>query len=309
VQTRLHDGALEVLLTPLDECRRLFDAPGRFLMLPAEEISAMLPVSYVPVHVNATNLVTAIAPAAGDTVREVAQRAIDAVLEQRRATGQPMFPHLPHPNYGWAFTAADLAALRGNRFVEVYNGHPAVANGGDATHPAVERMWDEALTERLLRGEPPLYGLAVDDAHDYGAADPRRASPGRGWVMVRAPALEPAALIEALERGDFYASSGVTLAALRAGARGITLRVAAEPGVRYTVRFVGTRRPPAAADRIVAEAAVGEVLAEVSGEVARYRMRGDELYVRAVVQSSKPTANGAPGELQAAWTQPVQPAR
>jgi hypothetical protein len=37
-------------------------------------------------------------------------------------------------------------------------------------------------------------------------------------------------------------------------------------------------------------------------------MRGDELYVRARVVSSKPKANPAyAGEVEMAWTQPVRP--
>lgn len=306
VRSRETGGALQVLLTPLDECRRLLDEPGRFLTLPGEELTTSVPGPGAvpgPVHVNATNLAVAIAPPAGDTAVEVAQRSVDAVRAQRAATGQPMFAHLPHPNFGWAFSAHDLAAVRGNQFIEVYNGHPFAWNAGDATHAPVERLWDEALTERLLRGDPPLYGLAVDDAHDYGAPNPRAANPGRGWVMVRAPRLDAGALIAALERGDFYATTGVTLAGLRAGPRGIALRVRAEPGVRYATRFIGTRRPAAA---LPAEA-IGEVLAEQIGPTASYRLRGDELYVRAVVTSS--AVRAVTGEPERAWVQPVSPRR
>jgi hypothetical protein len=162
-----------------------------------------------------------------------------------------------------------------------------------------------------LRGEPPLYGLAVDDAHDYDAVDPGRANPGRGWVMVRAPRLQAADLIAALERGDFYASTGVTLAGLRTGRRGIALRIDAEAGVTYTTRFIGTRAPPASPDQpgaTPAGQAIGEVLAEVSGPQAAYRMRGDELYVRAVVVSSRVrTTAGVSTEGERAWVQPARP--
>ncbi len=39
--------------------------------------------------------------------------------------------------------------------------------------------------------------------------------PGQGWVMVRAPRLETRALLDALERGEFYASTGVELPSIR----------------------------------------------------------------------------------------------
>ena len=41
--------------------------------------------------------------------------------------------------------------VRGEKFFEVYNGHPNVHNDGDAHHGSVERMWDIALTFRLSR--------------------------------------------------------------------------------------------------------------------------------------------------------------
>lgn len=306
VVSRWRDGALEVLLTPVDECRLLLEEPGRFLVLPGEEITTAVPGGAgeaIPAHLNATNLALPIAPAGGASVREVLQRGIDAVLAQRRRTGQPMFPHVPHPNYGWAVGADDLAALRDLRFVEIFNGHPWVRNDGDVLHPPVERLWDLALTERLRRGDPPLFGLAVDDAHAYGGAadDAWAAGPGRGWVMVRAARLDAAALVAALEEGDFYASTGVTLRDLRVGGGRIALRIHAEPGVTYTTRFIGTRRAPA-------DDAVGVLLDEVSGPSASYHLRGDELYVRAVVVSSKTRARPAgSAELERAWLQPLVP--
>jgi hypothetical protein len=53
---------------------------------------------------------------------------------------------------------------------------------------------------------------------------------------------------------------------------------------------------------------VGTVLSEQRGTTATYVMRGDEIYVRARVTSSKPKANFSyPGEMEMAWTQPVRP--
>jgi len=56
-----------------------------------------------------------------------------------------------------------------------------------------------------------MYGLACDDSHDYHGLPNREANPGRGWVEVLAKELTPAALIAALDSGQFYASSGVRL--------------------------------------------------------------------------------------------------
>ena len=73
--------------------------------------------------------------------------------------------------------------------------------------PGLEEAWDAILTSGTL-----LYGIAVDDAHRFKEpGNPDVAGPGRGWVAVRAPRLDARALLDALERGDFYASTGVEL--------------------------------------------------------------------------------------------------
>lgn len=297
VDAREDAGTLQVRLKTLGEYRTLFERPGRFLVIQGEEITDRF--GRKPIHVNATNVAEQIDPQGGGSVLEVMQNNVDAVLEQRRRTGRPMFPHLNHPNFGWAVTVEDLVALRRERFFEVYNGHPLVHNEGDHAHPGTERMWDIVLTERLRQARPLMYGLAVDDAHHYQTHGADRANPGRGWVMVRAPALTAEAIIAALEAGDFYATTGVELEAVESGPDGLRVRIRPEPGVTYTTRFIGTRRT---GDRI------GVALAEVDGASAAYRFRGDELYVRAKIVSSKRKANPyRKGEVEVAWTQPATP--
>jgi hypothetical protein len=51
---------------------------------------------------------------------------------------------------------------------------------------------------------------------------------------------------------------------------------------------------------------VGAVLAAVKGTKAEYVLKGDELYVRARVTSTKPMKSSpVGGEVEMAWTQPV----
>ena len=300
IEARTRNGQLEVRLKTLAEYAPLFNEPGRFLVIQGEEITDS--VADKPVHVNATNLQQLIPPQGGNTVRECMQRNIDAVLAQRKRTGRPMFPHLNHPNLGWAVSPEDLAAVTGERFFEVYNsGSPGVKNEGDDTHPDTERMWDLVLTDRLRRGAEMMYGLAVDDAHTYGQIEPRRSNsnPGRGWVMVRAATLSPAALIEAMEAGNFYSTTGVVLEDVHFENGRLAIKIRAEAGIKYTTRFIGTRRNTSS---------IGQTLAEISGEQAEYVMTGDELYVRATVISTKPKQNPyRAGEVEVAWTQPVVP--
>ena len=310
------EGVHEVRLKTLEEYRELFEEPGEFLMVSAEEITDE--VDEKPIHVNATNVESLIEPRGGDTVREVMQNNVDAVLEQREATGRPMFPHINHPNFGWAIKVEDLIALRGEKFFEVYNGHPQVHNEGDELRPSTERMWDILLAERLSAGEALMYGIAVDDAHNYHDLDDEHSNPGRGWVMVRSTSLDAGALVTAMEAGDFYGSSGVALDSIITNSERMSITVRADAGVRYRIRFIGTRKGyDRSKEEVQLEDAsvlyrysddIGEVLAEVEGTAATYEFQGDELYVRAKVVSTKLKENPyRAGEHEAAWVQPYVP--
>ena len=304
-------------LKTFEEYRSLFEEPGKFLLIQSEEITDRFEDK--PLHVNATNVKERIEPQGGGSVREVLQRNVDAVLAQRERTGQRMFPHVNHPNFGWAVKVEDLIALQGEKFFEVYNGHPLVHNEGDELRPSTERMWDILLAERLSQGEPVMYGIAVDDAHNYRALDSQHSNPFRGWVRVRARELSADALVQAMENGDFYGSSGVELEDVFWDHEGLSLRIRAAEGVQYRTAFVGTRR---GYDRSTEEVSagegedaavlrrysddIGEVLAEAEGPEPVYRFQGDELYVRAKVVSTRLKANPyREGEYESAWVQPV----
>lgn len=318
VATRVRNGKVEVRLRTLDEVRRLLEEPGRFLMIQSEEITAAHDGK--PIHVNATNLQEFIPPQSGSSVLDTMQKNVDAVNEQRNRTGMPMFPHINHPNFGWAITAEELMQLEGEKFFEVYNGHPAVHNYGDGTHAGIERVWDILLTKRLAELKKGImYGIAVDDAHNYHESHITKANPGRGWVMVRAKRLHAHDIVHAMEDGDFYATSGVTLDDVAFDGRELSIRIRPEKGVTYTTYFIGTRRgydptatpvtnemgkPLAVTMRYSDD--IGMVLSKVEGVSARYVLRGDEIYVRARVVSSKRKVNPyAEGETETAWVQPV----
>jgi len=51
----------------------------------------------------------------------------------------------------------------------------------------------------------------VDDSHHYHSHGVGKSNNGRGWVMVRSERLDPPSIIAAMEAGEFYASSGVSL--------------------------------------------------------------------------------------------------
>ena len=320
VQTRTREGRQEVRLRTLEEFRSHLEKPGAFLMIKGEEITDRW--KNAPVHMNATNLRELIKPQGGNSVLEVMQANMNQLLSQRKTTGQPMFLHLNHPNFGWGVTAEDLMRVKGESFFEVYNGHPSVRNIGDKTHASTERMWDIINTRRLSElNMNILYGLATDDSHNYHGLAPGRSNSGRGWVMVRAAKLEPLSLISAMESGNFYSSTGVTLKELTQTKKEIAISIALEKGISYTIQFIGTRKgydPKNEPYTLVSGAKlrvthrysddIGQVLATIKGPRAVYRLKGDEIFVRAKIISSKPQENAiTPNANEMAWTQPITP--
>jgi hypothetical protein len=317
VETREPDGGkLEVRLKTLPEFRGKFEESGRFLLIDAEEITDSH--SGLPIHINATNVGELIRPAGGESVRDVIQRNLESVKAQSERLGRPILAHVNHPNFGWAVTAEDLAHATAERFFEVYNGHPGVRQLGDDVHASIERAWDIANALRIQElGEAPLFGLATDDSHNYHNAS--ASIPGRGWVVVRAESLNAEELIDAMEVGDFYASSGVALRDVRFADGVLEIEVEPVEGETYRIDFVGTPAGVDLSGEVVEgedgapvhathryPAAVGSILRSEVGTSARYELTGDELYVRTIVTSSaSPDRPVWEEQRKQAWTQPV----
>lgn len=292
------DSIIKVRLKTLREYRPLFEEKGQFLVMKSEEITDAY--KQKPIHINATNIQELIEPKGGESVVEVMQNNIDAVMAQRERTGKPMIPHLNHPNFGWAVTAEDIKQLAGEHFFEVYNGHPLVHNYGDSLHSGMEEIWDQVLTHYLLNGKGLMYGIAVDDSHNYHEFSSKHSNPGRGWIMVQADSLTPSSLIKALENGAFYASTGVELSSIASDKTGLYVEVNEQQGIDYEIQFWGTLK--ANPD------STGVLLKTAEGSKAQYVFTGNELYVRAKVISGKLKENPyKPGEVEVAWGQPHVP--
>jgi hypothetical protein len=244
-----------------------------FLLVPGEELTSSFEKH--PVHVNGLNIPGVIERRTADGMVATIQANVDAV----RAVGA--VPQINHPNFGWAFGAAELAQIQNDALLEIFNGHPSVHNAGGGDKPGLEEIWDT-----LLGGGARVWGVAVDDAHHFqGEFSASRANPGRGWVVVRATALEPQALVDALAAGGFYASTGVELSDVVIQPDRIEIHIAQVGDFRYTTTFIG---------------AGGRILARTGANPAVYELGRDVGYVRAKVVNSAGYA---------AWTQPAFVAR
>ncbi|HIF01491.1 MAG: hypothetical protein ABGZ23_16540 [Fuerstiella sp.] len=321
VQTRTKDERLQVRLKNFDQIFDRLAVPQKFLLIQGEEITDGY--RNLPVHMCVTNTTELLPPLHGESIVEVMQQNINAAVSRRERTGEKSLVHLNHPNFHYAITAEQLMQVIGENFFEVYNGHPTVNDSGDDTHPSTSRMWDIINTWRLAKLDlPVMYGLATDDGHAYHKTKPGDgAQPGRGWVMVLAKTLTPDALVTALEARQFYSSSGVTLNSIAVTNESMTVTVAADVDTSYRIDFIGTRKDfddttsPAVDDEKKSSGLtrryskdVGIVLKSSTEDSATYEFTGDELYVRAVVTSSRQHPNPSePGDFQQAWVQPVVP--
>jgi hypothetical protein len=261
--------------------------PGRFLVIAGEEVTQLVADSTHPdrrrqAHVNALGL-TRVVTRLGE--RGIAQgispvEAYARNIAEIRAAGG--IAQVNHPNFRWSVRLEHLTALPDSTLLEIWNAHTGVNNAGGVdpagrVAPSAEALWDSLLT----RGKVVL-AIADDDSHSFRASDADSYAltrPGRAWIMVRADTLTEPAILGAVRRGDFYASTGVTLSELLATDAAITVAVSPVNDSRYTIEFIGSG---------------GRVLATSHDRRASYTIRGDEGYVRVRVSDS----NG-----WKAWTQ------
>jgi len=276
--------------TPTEGLKALFDAPGRFLVLPGIEPSKdpIQPGNKI-VDTIGIGIKGPVDLPTGDTVATVLDSEAKAI---RRAGGLPI---AAHPNITYALTAADLLASDKRsepRFFEVWNTEPGMNNLGGGGKPSTEQIWDEVLSAGRV-----MYAVAVDDSHHfYEFVSSRQtgsplSNPGRAWIQVRARELSVPSLLEAMNRGDFYASTGVVLSSYAATSVAIRIGLSDEsrdlgwtlPGANpqlYRTEFIGKG---------------GDVLRRDESLHPVYEFKGNELYVRARITNS---------DGQVAWTQP-----
>ncbi len=239
-----------------------------FILISGEEITTT--AEKKPVHVNGLNIPRLIQPQTDSTILGTIQKNVDAVRELKGV------PHINHPNFQWAFDHQILARVRNDRLLEIFNGHPLVHNLGGGNSPSMEEIWDHLLT-----GGKRVYGVAVDDAHHFqGAFSPDRANPGRGWVAVRAERLDGAEILRNMEKGLFYASTGVVIDEVIVTPSGLEIRIRRLGDFKYRTEFIGD----------------GKLLAATGENPAIYHLSHAISYVRAKVTDSA----GA-----VAWIQPV----
>jgi hypothetical protein len=268
----------------------IFAGANRFLVIAGQEVTQRVadPAHSGGVrqaHVNALGTSRLVMPVGERNIAtgmSIAQTYARNGAEIRAAGG---LLQVNHPNFIWSVPLADMMELPDSTLFELWNGHPIVYNQGgtDSTGQVMlstEARWDSVLSRGKL-----LFGVADDDSHSFkpqDAENPDMARPGRGWIWVRADTLSAEAIVRALHRGDFYASTGVTLLDLKVSPTEYRLEIAPAGDRRYLTEFIGKD---------------GKVLARNTTLRPSYVITGTEGYVRARISDSS-------GRM--AWTQPIR---
>ncbi len=118
-----------------------------------------------------------------------------------------------HPNWSLE-SAADYVNYEGMFAVEIFNS--SVKEHYDLSD-------DEAAFDCLLRAGKKVFCTAADDNHNsYPFGDERCASFG-GWVCINAEKLEYGEIMNALQNGDFYASTGPEIYSLTREGNSVTI--------------------------------------------------------------------------------------
>ena len=294
INYRETEKGYQVQLKTLEEFKPLFEDPEKFMIFKAEEVTSYLDDKAV--HMGAINIDKVIEPRKGATIVELIQNNLDAIKEHEEEIGKPVLQHLNHPNFTYAITAEDIIQLDGERFFEVFNGHPYVNNYGDSIHDSTEKMWDQVNIAYHNMNKPLLLGIATDDSHHYHKFSSKWSNAGRGWVEVRSRELKPNSIINALENGDFYSTTGVELKEVIFEENKLLLEVRPEQNVNYKIQFIGVKEGNTSS----------EILKEVENIKADYKLPDDILFVRAKIISDKLKKNPyKKGDTEVAWTQPV----
>jgi hypothetical protein len=179
--------------------------------------------------------------------RELAQSAVSA--------GGIAIANHPTRLSGQYWNEADIAAIPALTGIEVFSG-----DGIRVEEDTGFELWDRLLSSGLR-----LWGFGNDDFHHWGQER-------RVWDVVRAAECTPAAILEAIRRGDFYVSSGFGFDHITSDADSITFYLKGG-----AAQFEGAYK------YLTLYGRDGRILAEQTGRFAEfsYTVRGDEGYVRA----------------------------
>lgn len=345
---REKDGKKEVRMLTYGEFKRQFDSAGKFLVLPGVEITTDVGTGAAKraMHMNVIGIDAVIERSRkAYLVENLPKHTIPAAMsetyalceELRRKRGvRKAIYMLNHPHWPYCdILAEDMAAAPEICGFEICN------NGSTQKEPDgyqgdlfAEQFWDATLVKRLTAGQGMLYAFGSDDTHTYPKSGIlSSAAFADGYIMVRASELTQDAILEAISRGDFYASSELDLDDVSFDAATGTLTVSATPSLfeKLKISFITTKKGVSAEPVSYLELptkerktlpsrkiplygeGVGATVKVVQGSTGQalkvsYTLKSDDLYVRAKIESNAQTQFRRAEQFHVrhptAWTQP-----
>ena len=248
------------------------------LMIPGEEVTVREPFN---IHMGAIGINSYVEPVYGNDPVDTIRANTNAI---HAAGGIAV---LNHPNYRWAVNHEMINKVKELKFFEVFNGDKATNNLGGEDVKSMEEMWDFLLSNGKL-----IYGVATDDSHHYKNFSSLLSNPGRGWIMVKSETRNQDDILDNFAKGNFYSSTGVFISDILINKKEISLdidtnsiQISSVPilfsDYKFKTQFIGQ---------------YGIVLDETWDLNPKYKIKGHEKYIRAVITNS--TGHKA-------WTQPI----
>jgi hypothetical protein len=186
------------------------------------------------------------------------QQKVDSILAQDAlvCVNHPVAPR-------WRITANEILALQGKlSFIEVYNPSDIYEQADD------QSLWDTLLTQGMH-----IWGVGSGDTHQWLPLEDLWI----GYSMVKVDTLTKEAVLDAMIRGDFYASTGVNISNYKVS--GDTTTVSCSNC--FTITFWGQNHTK---------------LKVSNSQTATYIRQPGDKYVRAELYFDR---------FNKAWTQPV----
>lgn len=190
----------------------------------------------------------------GGITRVYSVEAINAMIAEANRRGFMVMYN--HPS--WSLQDyTDYAGLEGVWSMEIANGDCIKAGYGDRDNSRV-------LTDMLNLGKR-VFPVGGDDSHAPSHV-------GKAWTMIAAEKLEYGSVIEALEKGDLYASTGPEIHELSITDGVLTVKcsdaqaISLESGIRFAKRAV-----PKEPDKLIRKATfdLNKILEQCTGEDPR----------------------------------------
>ena len=233
-----------------------------FLLLPGIEIEVDKSSLETPYHLVGINIKKEIEIPLDPKVRQ--QIKVQEGINLLKENGCMVI--LAHP-YWSGLTMEELFSLEGQLGIEVYNSTCLRGIG-----KGLSLIYWDALLARGKLG----WGFAADDAHF------RHADAYRGWIVVKAAALNRESIISSVKKGLFYSSSGPKIKEISFDGKKVYLRASSVKVINF-----------------ICDNAKGRSIWEEDGKEfceAEFELKGEEKYLRIECIDK----NG-----ETAWTNPL----